>query len=49
VDKCGQALYGGAKWLICKEISCVACFLGSTGRSNTGLSQPALDNHVDNF
>jgi hypothetical protein len=35
--------------LIHQEIPCVACFLGSAGGIGTGLSQPALDNLVDNF
>jgi len=49
VDKFWQALYGSSKWLIHKEISCTACFLGNASRTDTGLSQPALDNGVDNF
>jgi hypothetical protein len=42
-------LYGNGKWLIHKEIPCTACFLSNTRRTETGLSQPALDNLVDNF
>ena len=49
MDNSVQVLYDSRKSLIHITHHCIASFLSTLHRPSRGLSQQALDNHVDNF